>query len=601
MAPESIVGVALVPLDARWSRFGVVVGVEPRPVAWEDPHAPPTMGINAIDEITITRLQLTGPPSARRSDVRCAPPGSRTRLEQLPDLVGRCDTSLPLLGGLGRKFVGKRDDVRQMRSLRRASRPDGGDSGAVDTADGAQRLACRSAQALLFGAGLVTFLNTVLSPLPGVNVGLLRLTGLVTMALSFGVPLLPWAKRPRLASYTVVAAGMLALVVTDHWHHYSRNESAIAVYPIFFILVIAWAGLTQPRGTAAIVACFSGVALASLLTSGGHGPAAVECVAVTVPAAAILGEVVSWAYRQALTLGHLDAGRRSALEALVSGASSLQGALTAQESETIVVNIATVMFGGHDTRYEPAQQVIDEGPERDDAHYDPTTRELRVRVRGQAGVLGTLTTIIDEPDAFVLDAARLYSQHVGTRLEQLRVMDALTDAATHDALTGIGNRRAAQESIETLHSGDAVFILDLDHFKTVNDTLGHQAGDRVLTQLGDYLRDFTRPSDSVARYGGEEFLLICRSASHDAAHHIAGRLLDGWRSQRPLVTFSIGYTLHTDGDAAELTIEHADMALYEAKRAGRDRAHPYSHLTPTEPHQPADSPKSPTSKATADA
>jgi len=486
-------------------------------------------------------------------------------------------------------------------SLHRARCSDRADSGTADAADGAQRLASRSAQALVFGAGLVTFLNTVLSPLPGVNVGLLRLTGLVTMTASFAVPLLPWAKRPRLASYLVVGAAMLALVVTDHWHHYSRNESAIAVYPIFFVLVIAWAGLTQPRGTAAIVACFSGVALASMLTTGGHGPAAVQCVAVTVPAAAILGEVVSWAYRQAITLGQLDARRRGALEALVSGASSLHDALTAQESEAIVVNVATVMFGGHDTRYEPAQQVIDDGPEPDDARYDPITRELRIRVRGQAGALGTLTTVIDQPDAFMLDAARLYSQHVGTRLEQLRVMDALTDAATHDALTGIGNRRAAQESIEKLHAGDAVFILDLDHFKTVNDTLGHPAGDRVLTQLGDYLRGFTRPTDSVARYGGEEFLLICRSASLDAAHLIANRLLDGWRSQRPLVTFSIGYTLHADGDPAELTIEHSDMALYEAKRAGRDRAHPYTHLTPAQPHDQTRTPQSPPTNATAHA
>ena len=155
-------------------------------------------------------------------------------------------------------------------------------------------------------------------------------------------------------------------------------------------------------------------------------------------------------------------------------------------------------------------------PTTTDTHYDPAGHELRVRVRGQSGRLGTLTTIVDQPDGFLLDAARLYSQHIGTRLEQLRVIDALTDAATHDALTGLGNRRAAQASIDTLQPGDAVFILDLDHFKTINDSLGHQAGDQVLTQLGDYLRAFTRPTDSVARYGGEEFLLISPATTRDA-------------------------------------------------------------------------------------
>jgi diguanylate cyclase (GGDEF)-like protein len=440
-------------------------------------------------------------------------------------------------------------------------------------------LAARSAQALICGAGLVTLANTVLSPLYSVNVGALRFTGAMTVAASFGVPMLPWAKRGRLVSYSVVVAVIAALVATDRWHHYSRNDSAIAVYPIFFILVIAWAGLTQPRGTATIVAVLSGGALAWLLASGGHGDAAWQCVVLTVPAAAILGEVVSWAYGRAVRLGRLDAYRRTALEALVLGASRLQGALTADESETIVVATATGMFSGHDTRFETTAPTIDDGPEHDDARYEPTTRELRIRVRGQSGVLGTLTTTVDQPDSFLLDAARLYSQHIGTRLEQLRVIDALTDAATHDALTGLENRRAAQANIQILQPGDAVFILDLDHFKTINDSLGHQAGDQVLMQLGEYLRAFTRPTDTVARYGGEEFLLISHATTRESARHIANRLLDGWRAQRPLVTFSIGYTTHTEHDPPEVTIEHADTALYQAKDHGRDRAHQYTNTT----------------------
>jgi diguanylate cyclase len=193
-------------------------------------------------------------------------------------------------------------------------------------------------------------------------------------------------------------------------------------------------------------------------------------------------------------------------------------------------------------------------------------------------VLGTLYTIVERPDAFALDAARLYSQHVGTRLEQLRVIDALTNAATHDALTGIGNRRAAEISIANVQAGDAIFLLDLDHFKTVNDSLGHQTGDLVLAQLGDYLRDSTRPSDAVSRYGGEEFLLISPDTNADGAQHLAERLLAGWRAIRPLVTFSVGYAVHRAVDPAELTLEHADMALYEAKRSGRDRVCAYTDV-----------------------
>ncbi len=395
----------------------------------------------------------------------------------------------------GRKFIDWSVDVRLMNGgLGLASAEEGA---AVQA--GASRLASRSAQALLFGAGLVTVFNSLLSSLESVNAGALRITGALTVAASFVVPWLPWERRGRLVSYGVVVAAMTALVATDGWHHFSRNEAAIAVYPVFFIVVIAWAGLTQRRGTATIVACLSGLALAWMLTSGGHGSAAWQCVAVTVPAAAILGEVVSWAYQCALQLGRLDAHRHAALEALVTGASRLQGALTAEESEAIVVTTATVMFGGHNTRFDTADQVVDDGPVRDDTQYDAADGALRIRLRGQSGVLGTVTTMVDEPDGFLLDAVRLYSQHVGTRLEQLRVIDALTDAATQDALTGIGNRRAAQANLRTLQTGDAVFLLDLDHFKSVNDSLGHHAGDEVLASFGEYLRAISRPEDSVAR------------------------------------------------------------------------------------------------------
>ena len=131
--------------------------------------------------------------------------------------------------------------------------------------------------------------------------------------------------------------------------------------------------------------------------------------------------------------------------------------------------------------------------------------------------------------------------------------------------------------------GDAVFMLDLDHFKTINDSLGHLVGDRVLAEFGEYLRDELRPADSVSRYGGEEFLLICRAVSQDTATLIAHRLLDGWRARRPLVTFSIGYTIHDDV-SPETTIEHADMALYEAKREGRDRAHRFTPIATAAPN-----------------
>jgi diguanylate cyclase (GGDEF)-like protein len=114
----------------------------------------------------------------------------------------------------------------------------------------------------------------------------------------------------------------------------------------------------------------------------------------------------------------------------------------------------------------------------------------------------------------------------------------------------------------------------LDMLKQINDSLGHQAGDRLLSDLGEYLRSRTRKTDTVIRYGGEEFLLICPQCAPADAQLLANHLLDGWRDQRPLTTFSIGWAIHGEGAVAQRTIELADMALYDAKRNGRDCARP---------------------------
>jgi diguanylate cyclase (GGDEF)-like protein len=150
--------------------------------------------------------------------------------------------------------------------------------------------------------------------------------------------------------------------------------------------------------------------------------------------------------------------------------------------------------------------------------------------------------------------------------------------AERDELTGVGNRRHASALLETLVPGDAVLMLDLDRFKTINDYSGHTAGDQVLRELGAYLQGALRDSDLVARYGGEEFLVVLR-ASGDAAPVVANRLLHGWRARRPRTTFSGGVAMHEGGTSPTVTLTRADMALYEAKRNGRDRVCLYQALT----------------------
>lgn len=147
--------------------------------------------------------------------------------------------------------------------------------------------------------------------------------------------------------------------------------------------------------------------------------------------------------------------------------------------------------------------------------------------------------------------------------------------ASTDPLTGVGNRRYAETMLAALEPGDAVVLLDLDHVKRVNDTLGHGAGDRVLEGFAAFLRAHVRSGDGVARFGGEEFLVVLRG-SQPEVDATGARLVEAWRATRPLATVSAGLAFHEGGWTPTQTLAMADAALYTAKSSGRDRivAHP---------------------------
>lgn len=128
--------------------------------------------------------------------------------------------------------------------------------------------------------------------------------------------------------------------------------------------------------------------------------------------------------------------------------------------------------------------------------------------------------------------------------EQQRAVDALAKANLTDDLTQLGNRRFGNQVLDGLQPGDALALLDLDHFKDVNDNFGHARGDQVLQELGDYLRTQIRVGDDVARMGGEEFMVILRQPDPSAVFTSVDRVVSGWRSRSPLSTLSAGVTVH---------------------------------------------------------
>ena len=156
-----------------------------------------------------------------------------------------------------------------------------------------------------------------------------------------------------------------------------------------------------------------------------------------------------------------------------------------------------------------------------------------------------------------------------TALQQ-RLKAALVAAAHVDALTGIPNRRDLHVRLLCVEPGDAVVLCDLDHFKALNDTRGHQAGDHTLAAFGGLLRTSLRAGDYGARYGGEEFVLILPATDDATAEVVVDRLRSAWQVLDPTTTFSAGIArCRTDQDPAA-TLAAADTALYAAKAAGRD-------------------------------
>ena len=175
----------------------------------------------------------------------------------------------------------------------------------------------------------------------------------------------------------------------------------------------------------------------------------------------------------------------------------------------------------------------------------------------------------------VMQAAPILANQRNLALAQLR--------AASDALTGLPNRRAADETLKRMaaHAGRtlsplAAVLLDLDHFKQVNDLHGHELGDQALAAIGQILTSTLRGSDFAARYGGEEFLVLLPNTNRQAAQDVAEKLRTAIQDAdiphiTPL-TASFGVAaIPDDANEAEQMIRKADRALYAAKAAGRNR------------------------------
>lgn len=225
----------------------------------------------------------------------------------------------------------------------------------------------------------------------------------------------------------------------------------------------------------------------------------------------------------------------------------------------------------------------------------------------QATELTTLKEIVQQRVETISKHMAIYQQSEAVRLQQaeakvkdlnqkLNIMQNESDRlqlkivnernqAMIDPLTGIYNRLAYNERIETefnrwqrYQTPLTMAVWDIDKFKNVNDTYGHQAGDRVLTVVAKLLSKQVRETDFVARFGGEEFVLLMPETTVEQAIKVADNLRNSieqcefhFKDQRVPVTISCGLAQFSEGDKVETAFNRADKALYYAKHNGRNR------------------------------
>jgi diguanylate cyclase (GGDEF)-like protein len=438
---------------------------------------------------------------------------------------------------------------------------------------------------------------------------------LLAFALGLTARLLPWS-RWHVRAPSVLALAQVGLLAIGG----SAGYQGLRFYTGLFAVAFIFTGLTQPRGASLLLLPCATTAYA--VVHSGNGGWAVRLL-ILVPVWLLTGELLAAALtRQRRTQTHitrlLDATRQLAAATDEAGAAQLTAHLAADllGADMVEVLVAEqpgssrlVNTGQHASRLPPHSVILDIQDQAGIANElttaiqhgrpltvaDPTTSPLGsstlicdsgarsavfVPLTIQDGCLGVIAalwrTLRPELrtglDPVTGHAAEFLGNEATRALQRTRTAAELAHKAETDPLTGLANRRTFQQVLTRLAATDAVVLVDLDHFKHVNDSYGHAVGDQVLVSFAACLLTAApRQGNCVARYGGEEFALILAGAGSDGAVVVLERLQRQWAATDPLATFSAGIAVHQTGQPPTMTIGQADNALYQAKAAGRAR------------------------------
>jgi diguanylate cyclase (GGDEF)-like protein len=426
------------------------------------------------------------------------------------------------------------------------------------------------------------------------------LVAIATASACFGAValVLPWHRWPRRAQ---LVFALVAFMLFACGGALARSDAGpyLAALPLPFVYL----GFTQSPGTSSLMAP---VAALSLIVAArfSFDQTLVGALVFALPMSVLVGEMIAQAelhrrraerrvehlLRAVRVLARVEDERIGAqlvasLSAELLGAQAVTVLLADRDGGRRYLNRA---FFGHPSLAETAPLLMDlfdcEGTRSLDATRFVSLDRTRSPLRAAAIVplpgvdtapIGLVVAMWGTPRtrlrAPARQAAELLSEEAGRMFRRLRTTAALAHDAETDPLTDLANRRTFTRALDTLQPGDALVIVDLDHFKEVNDRHGHQAGDATLRALARCLRDNARQVDCVARYGGEEFAVVLPGSDARGAIAMLTRMRTAWTALGPRTTFSSGIAVHEAGMSPKMTLRRADAALYEAKALGRDR------------------------------
>lgn len=445
-----------------------------------------------------------------------------------------------------------------------------------------------------------------------IAIGLAVAAFAVAAALHFS----PWDRWHPRALLIVAPVAYLFIYVFDVF--IGTNPYA---YSISFILISIWIGLAQPQYTSIFLSPLTAAAYLLPLLRPGHSSDELNSVWFMAPICVVIGEIVARAVtefnrsrtelntrakmlsilmRGARSMNTLDADKvlEGSMDSLIElGFDGAAFNLISEDGQTFRTFTTRNLPADYEQPLHPLTygitgivysnlepMIIDDYPNHPTAV--PAIKGAGyqvfagVPVWAEDKVIGVLLAgrknkkRISSHDREALE--RLAAQASGALVNARRFENERRAAQQHaessmrDPLTGLGNRRQIDATLAKLFPNDAVLMIDLDRFKSVNDTDGHAAGDALLAKLGGFLKSQMREGDSAGRYGGEEFLIVLKAIGDDALS-AAERIAQAWRDSKPRTTMSIGVAVHRFGVTAEDTVKRADTALYEAKHTGRDR------------------------------